>query len=288
LDYVENVSTFTYLCFAVRMAEALGSCAFSTASYVYIMHFFSDQLGWTFGVLETFVGLGMSLGPGIGGGLYGLGGYPLPFYLLGVFTLINFPFAWTVLPLLGDVMHDDDLPAKGAKQSSPATAQSGSSECFTIDWPTSDSPATLNKASWSLSSGSGTTSTSRDDYGSLSVEGPCSKGELGRLTYGKILRMPPVLLICLVVVVVSQSQGFLDPTIEPHLRMYGIQPHLVGLIFLLMSAAYALTSPVVGWWASRTADKVPIMALGCLITVVGLLLVGPSTITTFQPSIFFR
>lgn len=91
LDYVQDTTLFIVLCFLVRICEALGSCAFSTVTYIYIMNEFPNDVGWAFGTLETFVGLGMSLGPGIGGGLYSLGGYSLPFYLLGVVTFLIFP-----------------------------------------------------------------------------------------------------------------------------------------------------------------------------------------------------
>ena len=341
LDYVDDVQTFTWLCFLVRIAEALGSCAFSTASYVYIMHHFGDQLGWTFGVLETFVGLGMSLGPGIGGGLYGLGGYALPFYLLGLITLINLPFAWMVLPLLGNVMETSEkssniLHPKKLSMSSlsisptpviktkPGATQS--CEYSPMDWPSNPNFETKHQLKpgstdiWRIASK--TYSTSADstcdggysagsssisvDYGSLNhhskedvSRGPVgaeqpnrktsfSGGRRRRLSYQNLLRMPQVLLICLVIIVISQSQGFLDPTIEPHLRRYGLRPSLVGLIFLLMSAAYALTSPLIGWWSSRSQNKLAIMAFGCFITWIGLTLVGPSRLTRFEPSILFR
>ena len=64
LDYVKDTTLFIVFCFLVRICEALGSCAFSTVSYIYIMNEFSNVVGWAFGLLETFVGLGMSLGPG--------------------------------------------------------------------------------------------------------------------------------------------------------------------------------------------------------------------------------
>lgn len=57
-------------CFFVRGLEALGASAYSTASYVYVVACFPDNIGTVLGLLETFVGLGMSMGPAIGGFLY--------------------------------------------------------------------------------------------------------------------------------------------------------------------------------------------------------------------------
>lgn len=45
----------------------------------------------------------MSLGPAIGGGLYGLGGYGLPFYVLGLVMLLNLPLCWFLIkPVKGN------------------------------------------------------------------------------------------------------------------------------------------------------------------------------------------
>ena len=70
-------------------------------------------------------------------------------------------------------------------------------------------------------------------------------------TYMKLVSIPEVAVVCMVVVIVSQSQGFLDPTVEPHFRQYGLGTHFVGFVFLLMSAAYAILSPIVGWVAGK-------------------------------------
>lgn len=67
---VQDSSTFTILCFVVRGMEALGASAYSTASYVFVVNAFPDSIGTVLGILETFVGLGMSVGPAIGGLLY--------------------------------------------------------------------------------------------------------------------------------------------------------------------------------------------------------------------------
>ncbi|CAG4923962.1 unnamed protein product [Colias eurytheme] len=70
LALIQDPTTFLVLCFIVRGLEALGASAYSTASYVYVVNVFPDTIGSVLGILETFVGLGMSVGPAIGGLLY--------------------------------------------------------------------------------------------------------------------------------------------------------------------------------------------------------------------------
>ncbi|RZC41026.1 UDP-glucose:glycoprotein glucosyltransferase, partial [Asbolus verrucosus] len=70
LEYVTNYTWFTTFCIVIRGFEALGASAFSTASYVFVVNTFPQNIGSVLGILETFVGLGMSTGPALGGVLY--------------------------------------------------------------------------------------------------------------------------------------------------------------------------------------------------------------------------
>lgn len=102
LDHVQDPTSFSVLCFVVRSVGAFGAASFSTASYTYIIQLFPDNVGLAFGLTETCVGIGMSLGPAVGGLLYGLGGYSLPFYVLGSFILATGPLcAYFVAPIEG-------------------------------------------------------------------------------------------------------------------------------------------------------------------------------------------
>lgn len=73
LNYVQDYYLFTFLSFAIRGAEALGAASYSTAGYVLVINIFPNNGGTVRGILETFVGLGMSAGPAIGGFLYAEG-----------------------------------------------------------------------------------------------------------------------------------------------------------------------------------------------------------------------
>ena len=49
-------------------------------------------------MLETCFGLGLILGPTVGGALYSASGYMLPFVVLGTFLLLGGVIAFCVLP----------------------------------------------------------------------------------------------------------------------------------------------------------------------------------------------
>lgn len=83
LDHSPAGTSFIVLCFLVRSVEALGAAAFTTASFAIIANDFPDHVSTIFGILETFSGLGLMVGPPIGGALYQVGGYGLPFWSMG-------------------------------------------------------------------------------------------------------------------------------------------------------------------------------------------------------------
>ncbi|XP_048518397.1 MFS-type transporter SLC18B1 isoform X2 [Dendroctonus ponderosae] len=206
LDYVSDYATFTSLCLIVRGFEALGSSAFSTASYVFVVNTFPENIGSVIGILETFVGLGMSTGPVLGGFLYSLGGFSLPFFVLGVAMISMVPLNMWLMPVIVDFEN------------------------------------VTNKKTTVLS----------------------------------LIKVPAVFVTGMVVVVVSSTWAFLDPTLEPHLRQFNLTPAKVGLIFLLFSGLYGLSSPVWGWLADKCNNHWSMMVVGLFTSTVGLLLLGPS------------
>ncbi|XP_065574100.1 MFS-type transporter SLC18B1-like isoform X2 [Artemia franciscana] len=97
---VEDLYSFTILSYAIRGLEAFGAACFSTASCTFISDLFPNHVSSVMGFLETFIGLGYSVGPAIGGLLYSVGGYELPFLVLGGCILISIPIGCCLLPSL--------------------------------------------------------------------------------------------------------------------------------------------------------------------------------------------
>ncbi|XP_022187825.2 MFS-type transporter SLC18B1 isoform X1 [Nilaparvata lugens] len=98
LPLIDDYVIFTTVCFLIRGLEAVGAGAFSTASFVFVVEVFPDNISTVLGILETFIGLGMSVGPAIGGILYSVGGFGLPFFVLGTVMILVVPFNYWFLP----------------------------------------------------------------------------------------------------------------------------------------------------------------------------------------------
>ncbi|XP_066258755.1 MFS-type transporter SLC18B1-like [Euwallacea similis] len=213
LEYVTNYTAFTTLCLLIRGFEALGSSAFSTASYVFVVNKFPNHISSVIGILETFVGLGMSTGPVLGGFLYSLGGFGLPFFVLGVAMISIVPLNMCLFP--------------------PGEFDGGANK---------------------------------------------------KTTVFKLIRVPTVFITGMVVVVISSTWAFLDPTLEPHLRQFNLSPEKVGLIFLLFSGLYGLSSPGWGWLADKINNHWSMMVIGLFSSTIGLLLLGPTPYIPGIPS----
>ncbi|KAL0273190.1 UNVERIFIED_CONTAM: hypothetical protein PYX00_005926 [Menopon gallinae] len=210
LGYIQEEWLFTTYCFLVRGLEALGASAYTTATYVFVVEVFPSNIGAVLGILETFVGLGMSTGPAIGGFLYSVGGFGLPFYTLGVILILTVPITVYLLP---------------------------------------------------------------------SIQGNSVGKKSGSFT--EILTDPSVIIISLVIIISSNVWGFLDPTLEPHLRQFSLTPEKIGLIFLLFSALYGLSSPLWGYVSDKCDGHWFMMTSGLILSTIGLLLLGPAPFIPF-------
>ncbi|XP_012544555.1 MFS-type transporter SLC18B1 [Bombyx mori] len=216
LELIEDKTTFTALCFLIRGLEALGASAYSTASYVFVVNAFPDNIGSVLGILETFVGLGMSVGPAIGGLLYSIGGFGLPFYTLGIAMVLTVPINFFLL-----------------------------TEC--------------------------------EEY----VSGSKTASMI------KLLKIPSIIVTGLVIVIMSNTWAFLDPTLEPHMRQFGLSTQQIGLIFLLFSSLYGIFSPIWGWVADRVHNHWCMMVWGLFLSTVGLLLLGPCPFIPALPRVLW-
>ena len=70
--------------FPFRIIEACGNSGFLTGSFSMIAKEFPENVATMFAILETFFGIGMIVGPTVGGALYEAGGFTLPFVSLGM------------------------------------------------------------------------------------------------------------------------------------------------------------------------------------------------------------
>lgn len=206
LDKVDGHYPFIILSFVIRIIEALGNAAFLTASFAIIAKEFPNNVATTFASLETFFGLGLIVGPTVGGALYQVGGYTTPFAVLGSALFLAAVMTAFILP----IHHNRD----------------------------------------------------QDAHSTAGVT--------------KVLRIPGVLVATASIIATSMSIGFLQATLEPHLRQFNLSPVVLGLMFVINGGTYALTAPVWGWLCDKYSHPKVATVAGCILVVIGFCLVGPA------------
>ncbi|KAF6116141.1 solute carrier family 18 member B1 [Phyllostomus discolor] len=98
LDQVPEGPIYIALCFLVRIIDAISFAAAITASSSILTKTFPNNVATVLGSLEIFSGLGLVLGPPLGGFLYQSFGYEVPFISLGCIILLMVPLNMYILP----------------------------------------------------------------------------------------------------------------------------------------------------------------------------------------------
>ncbi|KAM8790321.1 MFS-type transporter SLC18B1 isoform 1-T1 [Rhynchonycteris naso] len=98
LDQVPEGPIFIAMCFLLRIIDAISFAAAITASFAILIKAFPNNVATVLGSLEIFSGLGLVLGPPLGGFLYQSFGYEFPFIFLGCIILLMVPLNLYILP----------------------------------------------------------------------------------------------------------------------------------------------------------------------------------------------
>ncbi|XP_027706412.1 MFS-type transporter SLC18B1 isoform X2 [Vombatus ursinus] len=214
LDRAPDGPVFITMCFLVRTVDAMSFAASITASSSIVAKAFPNNVATVMGSLEIFSGLGLVLGPPLGGFLYQTFGYEVPFVFLGCLVLLMVPLNMYILP------NYDSAPSQHS--------------------------------------------------------------------FWKLVTLPKVGLLSLVIISLSGSFGFLDPTLSLFvLNKFNLSAGYVGLVFLGLALSYAISSPLFG----LLSDKIPylrkwLLVSGNIITAVCYMLLGPVPILHIESQLW--
>ncbi|XP_070535327.1 MFS-type transporter SLC18B1-like [Ptychodera flava] len=98
LDKLNPGTEFIVFCFIVRLVEGVGASASATAGIAIVAQTFPDNVSTTLGLLQISRGLAFMMGPPLGGYLYQVGGYSLPFLILGTCSVVTVAVNYFILP----------------------------------------------------------------------------------------------------------------------------------------------------------------------------------------------
>ncbi|XP_042900599.1 MFS-type transporter SLC18B1 isoform X2 [Parasteatoda tepidariorum] len=109
LDFVKKSGEFIALAFVVRTCEGVAASCIRIAAGTIVASQFQENVGATYAILEMCLGVANILGPVLGGALYELGGFQLPFFCIGTVILID---AVVIMFLLPEAERKEKQPTK--------------------------------------------------------------------------------------------------------------------------------------------------------------------------------
>ncbi|RDD42101.1 MFS-type transporter SLC18B1 [Trichoplax sp. H2] len=102
LNWISDKKIFLILAIILRFVQGLGAACYITAAYSIVASLFRQSIATTMGVIETFSSLGYAIGPPIGGVLFTVGGFILPFTIVGSFMVGMAPIVAYFIPVSKD------------------------------------------------------------------------------------------------------------------------------------------------------------------------------------------
>lgn len=97
LPYVGTTGGFIGLSYLLRFLEGMGTAMAWSSVLGILMQIFPNKVAKIMSWTQTCFGLGYMLGPGVGAWLYELGGFKLPFWVVGaVSTILSIILAFTI------------------------------------------------------------------------------------------------------------------------------------------------------------------------------------------------
>ncbi|KAK8389711.1 hypothetical protein O3P69_009007 [Scylla paramamosain] len=99
-----------------------------------------------------------------------------------------------------------------------------------------------------------------------------------------VVSHPRVGLSLFILCVTGACLSTLFPTLQPHMHKLGVSTRGVCMIYLVLSAMYAVSAPLVGLAIDRYGGMDTFMLLGLLLTALSLILIGNSPLLPPPPS----
>ena len=105
--------------FLSRAMEGLGSSIAMSSFSVIFMHLYPEKVGKITSWCETAIGVGYSAGPAIGGFLYDIRGFHLPFLVIGMSNILFAIIIGMALPREDSNIYSTDKDDKSSGSNTP-------------------------------------------------------------------------------------------------------------------------------------------------------------------------
>eukprot|EP00116_Pleurobrachia_bachei_P005338 sb/3465600/ len=257
LNLITNRIAFILVSVVLRCIQGCGCAFVDTSLYTIVSDRFSHNVGKVSGILTTSVGVGFMVGPPLGGFFYTLGGFFLPFVVMGSLTLIMWVLMVLVLP------------------TTPATPKRR--RLFSLY-------AYIEQDGLEQSIVGYTDSKDGTHWASMAREIPFVPNvQLGDHISLKNLMDLKLLSILFTTMVGSSILGFQEPNLSIFLENAGFKEGAIGGLFLLRDFFFAVGSIGIGYLVDAIGPY-SILGVGLALGSAGYCVLGP--IPPFDPTLF--
>jgi len=303
LPYIDSVDLFIGISYLLRFIEGMGTAMAWSSALGILMEIFPNKVGRVMSWTQTCFGLGYMLGPGVGAWFYEMGGFMLPFLVVGSLSTILSLLLVVTIPNVGgsgsdgsdisveiEGLSDDEAETANliGRRKDYSSDDSGASCSFDSE------AATARKKSEKRGAGSNGDESdrileARDETGAdrssnhagtdgdadgEGSESSDQKPEV-QLRFRTILKSPPLLLPFVDLFSALCGNGMLESMLEPHLRMVGASTIDVGITFLIFGCCYMVGNMFFGTAIDKLGRPTLFSLLGNFLFLMTFTFVGP-------------
>jgi len=295
LPYLDSVGAFIGISYLLRFIEGMGTAMAWSSALGILMEIFPNKVGRVMSWTQTCFGLGYMLGPGVGAWFYEMGGFMLPFLVVGsLSTFLSLLLIVTIPNVSGsesDVQvdgldstdldsttDDDEQTLLDGGSNSAATNGCGATSGYqsgagaTADLEGSDAPPSGNDAN---DTEVGANNNGNGTHANGNANGSAVKGAQVQLRFRTILRSPPLMLPFVDLFSALCGNGMLESMLEPHLKSVGASTLDVGVTFLIFGLSYMIGNMLFGSAIDKFGRPLLFSLFGNCMFLLTFVFVGP-------------
>ena len=94
--------------------------------------------------------------------------------------------------------------------------------------------------------------------------------------FWQLLKIPEIIISVLAIFISAFNIGFIQATLEPHIRFLNLPPYQLGLMFIIAGGTFALVAPMWGKLCDKGVYSILLHAISASLIMVSFLLIGPA------------
>ena len=283
LPYFEHVAPFLGLSYFLRFIEGLGTAMAWNSVLGILLQIFPNKEASVMSGTQISFGIGYMIGPALGAYLFGMGGFSLPFLVIGPINIIVSILLLLTLPKKqGNDLEISEGKKDGAKERlietnvRPASVQTGKN-CITM-YETSiiDLPSMSQNQSGSINLPSNATETTRINVDQCLQKGLKKTTQTNiELRFYDFVTQPQLLLPFLDLFYALCGVGMLESMLGPHLKSNKASTSDIGISFFILGGSHFIGCLIFGHLIDQFGKPLLFSIVGNLLFFTVFVFVGP-------------